>query len=67
MDKKKASKSQTDTTSDNQLRIKRLLQDLEREFDILLNENVQCKFTKSIFFKLMQIDFFLNRPNKFNL
>lgn len=43
MEKKKASKSQTDAPSDNQLRIKRLLQDLEREFDILLNENVVCK------------------------
>lgn len=43
MEKKKPSKASTDTPSDSQLRIKRLLQDLEREFDILLNENVQRK------------------------
>lgn len=44
MEKKKGSKTISDLPSDNHLRIKRLLQDLEREFDILLNENVSRKF-----------------------
>jgi hypothetical protein len=44
MEKKKGTKALTDLPSDNHIRIKRLLQDLEREFDILLNENVMRKF-----------------------
>lgn len=43
MEKKKSSKALTDLPSDNHVRIKRLLHDLEREFDILLNENVNRK------------------------
>lgn len=46
MEKKKTSKTITDLPSDNQIRIKRLLQDLEREFDILLNENAIRKRKK---------------------
>jgi hypothetical protein len=43
MEKKKGSKGLTDPPGDNHARIKRLLQDLEREFDILLNENSMRK------------------------
>lgn len=39
MEKKKTSKALADLPNDNHTRIKRLLQDLEREFDILLQEN----------------------------
>lgn len=42
MEKKKGSKTLGDLP-DNQIRIKRLLQDLEREFDYLLNENRERK------------------------
>lgn len=42
MEKKKGSKALGDLP-DNQIRIKRLLQDLEREFDYLLNENRERK------------------------
>ena len=45
---KKKSKTLTDLQSDNQIRIKRLLQDLEKEFDFLLNENAIRKKNKSI-------------------
>lgn len=51
MEKKKSSKV-ADPPSDNHLRIKHLLTSLEREFDILLNENVQRK---------LKIDFFFSR------
>lgn len=43
MEKKKSSKTLTDLPSDNQVRIRRLLQDLEREFDLLLSENATRK------------------------
>jgi hypothetical protein len=43
MEKKKGSKALGDLP-DNQIRIKRLLQDLEREFDFLLNENRERKW-----------------------
>jgi hypothetical protein len=45
MEKKKGSKALSDQP-DNQIRIKRLLQDLEREFDFLLNENRERKSAK---------------------
>jgi hypothetical protein len=45
MEKKKGLKTLSDT-ADNQIRIKRLLQDLEREFDFLLNENRERKKKK---------------------
>lgn len=45
---KKKSKTLTDLQSDNQIRIKKLLQDLEKEFDFLLNENAIRKKNKSI-------------------
>jgi hypothetical protein len=47
MDRKKISKITPD--SEHQHRIKRLLQELEKEFDSLILENFQCKI-KSIFF-----------------
>jgi hypothetical protein len=43
MEKKKGSKGIVDLPGDNHVRIKRLLQDLEREFDLLLNENSMRK------------------------
>lgn len=46
MEKKKGSKA--DIPTDNQIRVKRLLQDLEREFDLLLNENSIRKKNKKI-------------------
>lgn len=39
MEKKKSAKALVDLPSDNQVRIRRILQDLEREFEILLSEN----------------------------
>lgn len=47
MEKKKNSKAAIEgkeqPTTESHVRIKRLLQDLEREFDLLLNENVMRK------------------------
>lgn len=55
MEKKKSSKALIIEPSDNQLRIKRLLQDLEREFDILLNENQNRKLKINNLFQLKSI------------
>lgn len=41
MDRKKATK--VNPESEHQHRIKRLLQELEKEFDNLIGENIQCK------------------------
>lgn len=43
MEKKKSTKALTDLPSENHVRVKRLLLDLEREFELLLNENVMRK------------------------
>lgn len=43
MEKKKGSKAPAAELPDNHVRIKRLLQDLEREFDLLLQENSSRK------------------------
>lgn len=57
MEKKKGSKTLSDLP-DNQIRIKRLLQDLEREFDLLLNENRERKEKKNQYFP----SFLINSP-----
>lgn len=48
MDKKKS----ISTDNQPQVRIKRLLQDLEKEFDALLNENLICKSNETKTFEI---------------
>lgn len=43
MEKKKGPKSTIELPNDSHHRIKRLIQDLEREFDALFQENINCR------------------------